>query len=94
MKESEQKSGSGLARHAGTVLPGGGESHALNGRAAPDEQIRMRAYELYCERGGDVGDDTTDWLRAEREFLENASRTTADPARQGASASVASAMRG
>lgn len=35
-----------------------------------DEQIRMRAYEIYRERGGRVGDDMSDWLRAEREYLE------------------------
>jgi hypothetical protein len=39
-----------------------------------EEQIRMRAYELYRERGGRVGDDMADWLRAEREYLENGSR--------------------
>jgi hypothetical protein len=37
-----------------------------------DEQIRMRAYEIYRERGGRVGDDMSDWLRAEREYLERA----------------------
>ena len=30
----------------------------------------MRAYELYRERGGKVGDDMADWLQAEREYLE------------------------
>ena len=34
------------------------------------EQIRMRAYELYRERGGKVGDDMADWLQAEREYFE------------------------
>ena len=28
----------------------------------------MRAYALYRERGGKVGDDMSDWLRAEREY--------------------------
>ena len=36
-----------------------------------DEQIRIRAYEIYRERGGRVGDDMSDWLRAEREYLEH-----------------------
>lgn len=39
---------------------------------AADERIRMRAYELYRERGGRVGDDMADWLQAEREYLERA----------------------
>jgi hypothetical protein len=38
----------------------------------------MRAYELYRERGGRVGDDMVDWLQAEREYRERASRPTAD----------------
>ena len=37
------------------------------------EQIRLRAYELYRERGGRVGDDMADWLQAEREYLERLS---------------------
>lgn len=35
-----------------------------------DVQIRLRAYELYIERGAQPGNDLTDWLRAEREFRE------------------------
>jgi hypothetical protein len=35
-----------------------------------DEQIRMRAYELYLERGAQPSDDLGDWLRAEREYRE------------------------
>jgi len=38
-------------------------------RTSLDEQIRMRAYELYRQRGGRNGDDINDWLRAESEFL-------------------------
>ena len=44
--------------------------HALlqgDDRPALDEQIRIRAYELYRQRDGGVGDDTNDWLRAESE---------------------------
>jgi hypothetical protein len=35
-----------------------------------DDQIRLRAYELYLERGGRPGDPFEDWLRAERELVE------------------------
>lgn len=34
------------------------------------EQIEQRAYELYLERGGEVGHDVADWLAAERELTE------------------------
>lgn len=37
-------------------------------RPADEEVIRARAYELYLERGNGPGDETDDWLRAEREY--------------------------
>ena len=33
-----------------------------------DEQIRIRAYELYLERGGNGGSPEQDWLRAVEEI--------------------------
>ena len=33
-----------------------------------DEEIRLRAYELYLERGGRPGDEHEDWISAEREI--------------------------
>lgn len=36
----------------------------------PDEQIRMRAYELYVEHGKQPGNAVADWLQAEREYHE------------------------
>ena len=35
-----------------------------------DDQIRLRAYELYMERGAAPNDDLGDWLQAERELRE------------------------
>jgi Protein of unknown function (DUF2934) len=32
------------------------------------EEIQLRAYEMYVERGGIHGLDTDDWLQAEREL--------------------------
>jgi Protein of unknown function (DUF2934) len=32
------------------------------------EEIRLRAYEIYLERGGLPGDEPDDWLQAEREL--------------------------
>ena len=34
------------------------------------EEIALRAYEIYLERGGAPGDALEDWTRAERELLE------------------------
>ena len=35
-----------------------------------DQEIRLRAYEFYCERGGKHGGHEDDWLRAEQEVRE------------------------
>jgi hypothetical protein len=32
------------------------------------EKIRIRAYEIYIDRGGEPGHDLDDWLRAEQEL--------------------------
>ncbi len=32
------------------------------------EQIRTRAYEIYCERNGQPGNAVEDWVRAEQEI--------------------------
>lgn len=34
------------------------------------EEIALRAYEIYLERGGAPGDALEDWTRAERELRE------------------------
>lgn len=40
-------------------------------RHAPTpEEIRQRAFEIHCERGGIHGCDLDDWLKAERELQE------------------------
>ena len=35
-----------------------------------DQEIRLRAYEFYCERGGGHGGHEDDWHRAEQEVRE------------------------
>jgi len=35
-----------------------------------DEEIALRAYHIYLERGGADADPTDDWLQAERELTE------------------------
>lgn len=44
-------------------------------KAAPThEEIALRAYEIYLERGGAPGDALEDWIRAERELMEKNSK--------------------
>jgi Protein of unknown function (DUF2934) len=38
------------------------------------EEIALRAYEIYLERGGVPGDALEDWTRAERELREKNSK--------------------
>ncbi len=38
------------------------------------EEIERRAYEIYLERGGSHGQDLEDWLQAERDLGEKASK--------------------
>jgi hypothetical protein len=55
------------------------QSHAEDTSAnyAPShEEIRLRAYEIYLERGGHPGNEMDDWLQAERE-LERPARSKA-----------------
>jgi hypothetical protein len=38
------------------------------------EEIALRAYQIYLERGGAPGNALEDWTRAERELLEKSSK--------------------
>jgi Protein of unknown function (DUF2934) len=49
------------------------------------EEIALRAYEIYLERGGAPGNELEDWTRAERELLE----VTATPRRKARPKSIA-----
>ncbi len=42
-----------------------------------EHQIRLRAYELYEERGKEEGHDLENWLRAEEEITKKKVRTIA-----------------
>jgi hypothetical protein len=44
------------------------------------EEIALRAYHFYLERGGAPGDPLADWTRAERELLEKAAKPRRKPA--------------
>ncbi len=39
------------------------------------EEIELRAYQIYFERGGAHGHDVDDWLEAERELYEKYANT-------------------
>lgn len=42
----------------------------LSLRPTREQEIRNRAYEIYLQRGAGSGDETQDWLQAEREFTD------------------------
>ncbi len=44
------------------------------------EEIALRAYQIYLERGGAPGNALEDWTRAERELLEKSSSPRHKPA--------------
>lgn len=59
-----------LELHAGSI-----QSHAQDTSAnhtPSHEEIRLRAYEIYLERGGLPGNELDDWLQAERELARAA----------------------
>ena len=39
------------------------------------EEIEVRAFQIYVDRGGAHGQDVDDWLQAERELLEKFAKT-------------------
>jgi len=49
---------------------------------AREEEIRVRAYELYLERGAENGSAVEDWLRAEREYRERSQTRSGHRPRQ------------
>ena len=51
-------------------------SEALTVETHPTgEEIELRAYQIYIERGGDDGHYVDDWLQAELELFEKYQRT-------------------
>jgi hypothetical protein len=51
------------------------------------EEIELRAYEIYLERGGKEGNAVDDWLAAEKELSESRQRNLSDPLVKHATAS-------
>jgi hypothetical protein len=48
-------------------MPENGNSHNGSSRLDLESEIRLRAYELYVQRGSVEGFEEEDWLTAERE---------------------------
>ena len=44
------------------------------------EEIELRAYEIYLKRGGEKGNELDDWLAAEKELTESSQIDTHEPA--------------
>src|SRR5437016_4820279 len=63
--EESEHSGAGIPNEAGDDAPL--ESISMSSEPR-EEEIRMRAYHRYLERGGGHGMDFEDWLEAEREL--------------------------
>jgi hypothetical protein len=60
-------------------VPRPAESHPIR------EEIALRAYEIYLERGGAPGNELEDWTRAERELMGK----NGEPRRKPSSKSIA-----
>lgn len=52
--------------------------HTATGTPKTDE-IALRAYHIFLERGAIPGNELDDWVRAERELIANSSRTARKP---------------
>ena len=59
-----------LELHASPIQPHAEDTSANH--APSREEIRLRAYEIYLERGGRPGNEFDDWLQAERELERGA----------------------
>lgn len=50
-------------------MPENGNNGAAFKPSNLESEIRLRAYQLYQQRGGSAGSEQEDWLRAEQEVL-------------------------
>ncbi len=53
----------------------GGEPQTAEGHPTREE-IELRAYQIYLQRGGVQGQEVEDWLQAERELLEKQGKSS------------------
>ena len=59
---------------AGTTSSASAKKPRAAKSAPTREEIALRAYEIYLERGGAPGQELEDWTRAERELMEKNSK--------------------
>lgn len=52
------------------------------------EEIALRAYHIYLKRGGAPGNELEDWIRAERELLEQTGTVRREAAPKSLAANV------
>lgn len=52
-------------------------AHPIHASNELQEQIRLRAYELYEQRGGEDGRELDDWLQAEAEVTQSMTKAIA-----------------
>jgi Protein of unknown function (DUF2934) len=56
---------------ADTPQPGAGVEEAeLLLQSKREQEIRIRSYEIYLQRGEESGDEAQDWFQAERELTK------------------------
>jgi hypothetical protein len=67
-KPATKRTKSKLTPANGEVAPENGASTAVP--SPTDDQIRVRAYEIFLARGGVHGDDWNDWFLAQRELTK------------------------
>jgi hypothetical protein len=63
---SKSKGNIATAANASPIQAETAEASVRN--AASEDEIRLRAYEIYLQRGAEPGREVDDWLQAEREL--------------------------
>jgi hypothetical protein len=76
-----------MARTRVSTSPQEKQSAAPKVKPKPtQEEIALRAYHIYLERGCTPGNEFDDWVRAERELIENHGKSRRKPAPKSAAA--------
>jgi hypothetical protein len=51
----------------------------INKKVPAQEEIELRAYQIYLKRGGENGNELDDWVAAEKELTESLQTDTSEP---------------
>jgi DUF2934 family protein len=72
---SQETAASRESQTGATALDANTEARSTSMGSEPSEEdVRMRAYQRYLDRGGDHGADFDDWVNAERELQRKRER--------------------